>query len=312
MNTGTNSLKKNIRKFNLIFFIDHEKTYHFKIHLVLVKIIFSFMVILVVSSIVSIFYSISVFKKSQDQEKYIIGFKQELLKSYFENYIFKEDKRKDNEFSRSEVSKPEAMNKNSIVKNESDKLQQTGTDFEKDDNVKLDSDKSNLNNKSTKEDILKLDQTKKIPIPNEVAKVEPAKPTVPNAENSKTEPVVRIIENSAIKIENPKISQENDTTKISFSLSNTNSEKNSISGKVCAVIFATNEKGENIIYKIPQTIVLNSQNIPLSCKEGEQVRFSRLRPTEFIINKGKSSLNIKKVNIFFSNGDDKGIILNSF
>jgi hypothetical protein len=232
MATTANNSKKGSKKFNLIFFIDSEKTYHYKFHFFIVKIIIIFLILLIIFSVISIIFSLSIVNKNQDQEKYIISFKKDLLQHYFEKNAIKDDKKKENEVA-----------KNEVVKNDGQ---------------------------------------------------------------------VHIIENSGIKIENPRIIQENDNTKIAFSLSNTNAEKNSISGRVCAVIFGVNDKGESIIYKIPEKMILNSQNIPFSCKEGEQVKFSRLRPTEFIINVGKSALNIKKVNVFFSYGEDNGIVINSF
>ncbi len=240
MVTTTNNSKKSSKKFNLIFFIDSEKTYHYKFNFIFVKVMIIFLILLVISSVISIIISLSVVNKNQGQEKYIISFKKALLQNYFEKSLIKDDKKIENLVAKNEVSKNE-VSKNEIAKNE-----------------------------------------------------------------------IRIIENSGIKIENPKVIQENNNTRIIFSLSNTNTEKNSISGRVCALIFGVNDKGESVIYKIPEMLTLNNQNIPLSCKEGEQVKFSRLRPTEFIINAGKSTLNIKKVNVFFSFGDDKGIVVNSF
>ena len=272
MVTTTNSSKKSSKKFNLIFFIDSEKTYHYKFHFFIIKIIIIFLILLVISSVISIFFSLSIVKKNQEQEKYIISFKKDLLQHYFEKSLIKDEKKRDNEVAKNEVVKNEVA-KSEVAKNE----------------------------------VVKNEVAK-----SEVAKSEVAKNEVAKKEIVKNEDQVHIIENSGIKIENPRIIQENDNTKVSFSLSNTNTEKNSISGRVCAVIFGVNDKGENVIYKIPEKMKLNSQNIPSSCKEGEQVKFSRLRPTEFNINVGKSSLNIKKINVFFSYGEEKGIVVNSF
>ncbi len=260
MVTTANNSKKSSKKFNLIFFIDSEKTYHYKFHFIFVKIIIIFFILLVISALISIIISLSVVNKNQEQEKYIISFKKVLLQNYFEKSLMKDDKKRENEVAKNEVAK------NEVAKSEVAK--------------------------------------------SEVAKSEVAKSEFAKSEVAKSE--VHILENSGIKIENQRVIQGVDNTKITFSFSNTNTEKNSISGRVCAVIFGVNDKGVSIIYKIPENITLNNQNIPLSCKEGEQVKFSRLRPTEFIINAGKSTLNIKKVNVFFSYGEDKGIVVNSF
>lgn len=282
MVTTINNSKKNSRKFNLIFFIDSEKTYHYKFYFFIVKIVIVFLVLLVISSIISIVVSLSIFNKNLEQERYIINFKKNLLQYYFEKNLMKDEKQK--EFEIANISKENF--KSTTKDNNTNKLE------------------NNLNQATENS---KKEQNNVVENPSSKLTGTPKQNSNPINQDQ-----VNIIENSGIKLESPKIIQENNNTKITFSLLNTNTEKSSISGRVCAVIFGVNNKGENIIYKIPEKITLNSQKIPFSCKEGEQVRFSKLRPTEFIINVGKNALNVKKVNVFFSYSGDKGIVVNSF
>jgi len=256
-----NSVSKKIsKKFNLIFFIDSEKTYHYKLNLFFVKFVLFFLFLLLVISSISIYFSLTLFQKNQIQEKYIISFKKSLLQYSFEKNLMKEENNKNNELVLNLPQKEELKN-NDVKKIEVKKLE------------------------------VKKEESNKV--------------------ESKNEEVL-IIQNSGIKIENPKILPEVNKTSFIFSLSNINLSKNSISGKVCAVIIGVNQKGENLIYKIPEEIKLNNQNVPYSCDKGEQVKFSRLRPTEFSIKLGKNEITIQKVNIYFSYIGANGIVANSF
>lgn len=242
--TTTNNSKKNSKKFNLIYFVDSEKTYHFKFNFLFVKIFIIFIILFVIISLISIFISIRVINKNQTLEEYIIGFKKSLLEEYFENEILKEEKK--NEINTASI----------------------------------------LNHKSQIASTKQIDKDK--------------------------EPVADILENTGIKLENTKLIQTDDVTKILFSLSNVNLKKNIISGYVCGVVLGVNNNNENTIFKIPEKLNLNLQNIPASCKGGEKVKFSRLRPTEFIIKLDKKLINIKKVYIYFSFENKNGIVINSF
>jgi hypothetical protein len=260
MSINNSVSKKSSKKFNLIFFIDSEKTYHYKLNLFFVKFVLFFLFLLLVISSISIYFSLTLFQKNQIQEKYIISFKKSLLQYSFEKNLMKEENNKNNE----------------LVLNLPQKEELKNNDVKKIEIKKLEVKKEELNKVETK-----------------------------NEE-------VLIIQNSGIKIENPKILPEVNKTRFVFSLSNTNLSKNSISGKVCAVIIGLNQKGENLIYKIPEEIKLNNQNVPYSCDKGEQVKFSRLRPTEFSIKLGKNEITIQKVNIYFSYIGANGIVANSF
>lgn len=252
MSTNNISAKKGSKKFNLIFFIDSEKTYHFKFNLIFVKITIVFFILLILISAISIVFGVTFFKKNQIQENYIVSFKKSLLQDYFELNVLKEEKKRENEFVLNAPKKEE--------------------------------------NKEVKE----------------------SKEIKENKENKKQIEEVKIIENSGIKIENPRILPDTTKTKVVFSLSNMSSSKSSITGRICAVIIGNNAKGETVIYKIPEQIKLSSQNIPYSCEKGEQVKFSRLRPTEFVINLGKNDFTVKTVNVYFSYINSKGIVVNSF
>ncbi|RDB37211.1 MAG: hypothetical protein DCC88_01245 [Spirobacillus cienkowskii] len=243
MNTTQNSAKKILKKFNLIFFIDSEKTYHFKFKYIYVKIFIIFVFTLLLSAIVSIVISVKVINKNIELENYIVEFKKNILKSYFTKGFYKEDKKRNSESMMEEtISKPQTQ--------------------------------VSISEKNSKD--------------------------------------IKYIENSGIKIENHKVVQDTNSTKISFSFSNSNHEKNSILGAVCAVIIGLDEAGNKKIIKIPDNLIVNSQNIPSSCLGGELVRFSRLRPTEFNIDFGKNNFKIEKVNIYFSFTDTPGVVVNSF
>jgi len=243
MTTTQNSTKKILKKFNLIFFIDSEKTYHFKFKYIYVKIFIIFIFILFLSAIFSIILSVKVINKNVELESYIVEFKKNILKSYFTKGFYKEDKKRN----------PEIFTEEKISKSQS-----------------------------------------QVSIPDK---------------NSKD---IKYIENSGIKIENHKVFQDTNSTKISFSFSNSNHEKNSILGAVCAVIIGLDQTGNKKVIKIPDNLIVNSQNIPPSCLGGELVRFSRLRPTEFNIELGKNNFKIEKVNIYFSFTDTPGVVFNSF
>ncbi len=268
MNSNSTVKKGNSKKFNLIFFIDSEKTYHFKFHYLILKILIIFFIFVFVLSIFSIIVSISFYKQNLSYESYITSFKKNLVE-----YFIEKDKLKDNKFNI-------ALSDN--IKDDSEKIKITDVNL------------SNPN--QTKAELV---EKKK-----EESKIEK------NDEKSKSE--VNVITNSSIRIENSKIIQELNKTKITFSLSNVNQSKATISGSVCAVIVGLNNKNEKIIFKIPEKLVVNQNNIPFSCKEGEKVKFSRLRPTEFILDKGKSEFLIKQVNVYFSHNGLNGIVLNSF
>jgi hypothetical protein len=290
MSTNNSVSKKGSKKFNLIFFIDSEKTYHYKLNLFFVKFVLFFLFLLLVISSILIYFSLTLFQKNQIQDKYIISFKKSLLQYSFEKNLMKDDNIKNNEFVMNFPPKEE------VKKVEVKKVEAKKEEAKKEEAKKVEAKKEEAKKEETKKVEVKKEETKKVEVKNEEVKKEE----------------VLIIENSGIKIENPKILPEVNKTRFVFSLSNTNLSKNSISGKVCAVIIGLNQKGENIIYKIPEEIKLNNQNIPFSCDKGEQVRFSRLRPTEFSIKLGKNEITIQKVNIYFSYIGSSGIVSNSF
>lgn len=268
MNSNSIVKKGNSKKFNLIFFVDSEKTYHFKFNYIILKILIIFFILVFVISVFSIIISISFYKQNLNYENYITSFKKNLVE-----YFLEKDPLKENRFN---------INVSESIKDDSEKIIITDVNI------------SNPN--QTKADVVerKKEDTK-------VEKVE---------EKAKSE--VNIITNSSIRIENPKIIQDLNKSKITFSLSNINHSKLTISGSVCAVIVGVNSKNEQIFYKIPEKLVVNQNNIPFSCKEGEKVKFSRLRPTEFVLDKGKSEFLIKQVNVYFSHNGLNGIVLNSF
>jgi hypothetical protein len=110
MNTTQNSTKKILKKFNLIFFIDSEKTYHFKFKYIYVKFFIIFVFILLFSAIFSIVISVKVINKNIELENYIVEFKNNILKSYFTKGFYKEDKKRNSEIITEEtISKPKPM-----------------------------------------------------------------------------------------------------------------------------------------------------------------------------------------------------------
>lgn len=271
MNSNNLPKKNSTKKFNLIFFLDTEKTYHFKFNYLLLKIFLSFIVIVFIFSIFSLFFSVHLYKKNLGYESYITAFKKSILEYYLDK-----DKLKSS-YNTASISEN--------IKDDSEKLKITEITNENPNQTKAENNQV-INEKS--------------------------KANISEKVEEKSNVEVNIITNSSVGIENQKIIQELSSSKISFSLANLNQGKSSISGNVCAVIIGVNSKNENIIYKIPDKLEINYKNIPFSCKEGKKVRFSRLRPTEFLIEKGKEEFLIKQVNIYFSYSGLDGIILNSF
>ena len=272
MNTSSANKKGSPKKFNLIFFIDSEKTYHFKFNYILLKFLLSFFLIIIILSIFSIFISINIYKKNINFEKYITSLKKEVIEFYI-------DKEKVNE------NREDIVFSNGI-KDDSERLKITEID-------EANPNQTMVVNK-TEKSINSSDKVEK----NEVKR----------NDNSNE---INVLNNTMVKIENPKILQEQNKTSIYFNLSNINQNKLPLSGSVCAVILGTNLKKESIIFKIPENLVLNNSNIPINCKDGEKVKFSRLRLTEFHINSGKVDFLLKQVNIYFYHKNLNGIILNT-
>ncbi|WGL58706.1 hypothetical protein QEJ31_09205 [Pigmentibacter sp. JX0631] len=272
MNTSSANKKGNSRKFNLIFFIDSEKTYHFKFNYILLKIFLSLFLVIIILAIFSIFISINIYKKNISFEKYITSVKKEVIEFYIE-------KEKNNE-------NKENMVFNNNIKDDSEKLKIT------------DIDQSDPNKTMVTENV----ETSKASS-NKKGNLEVEKNNISNE--------INVLKDTMVKLENSKILQEQNQTKIYFNLSNINQNKSPLSGSVCAVIIGTNLKKETIIFKIPEKLILNSNNIPINCNDGEKVKFSRLRPTEFHVNAGKLDFLIKQVNIYFYHKNLNGIILNT-
>ena len=64
MSTNNSVSKKGSKKFNLIFFIDSEKTYHYKLNLFFVKFLLFLLFLLLVISFISIYFSLTLFQKN--------------------------------------------------------------------------------------------------------------------------------------------------------------------------------------------------------------------------------------------------------
>lgn len=271
MNTSNPGKKMGSKKFNLIFFIDSEKTYHFKFNYILLKIFLFLLSIIFLFSVFSILVSINIYKKNMNFEKYITSFKKEVIEFYLDK-----EKNYDNK---------ENLSFNNI-KDDSEKIKVT------------DIDQANPN------------QTM-VPEKNEENIADNRKKVISELEKNKSNDEINVLNNAMVKIESSKIIQNQNETKIYFNLSNINQKKSTISGSVCAVILATNAKKENVIYKIPEKLVLNNNNVPINCNEGEKVKFSRLRPTEFTIKSGKLDFLVSQVNIYFFHKGLNGIILNT-
>ncbi|WP_158999799.1 hypothetical protein [Pigmentibacter ruber] len=271
MNTSNPGKKMGSKKFNLIFFIDSEKTYHFKFNYILLKIFLFLLSIIFLFAILSILISINIYKKNMNFEKYITSFKKEVIEFYLDK-----EKNYDNN---------ENLSFNNI-KDDSEKIKVT------------DIDQANPN------------QTM-LPEKNEENVSDTNKKVIAEVEKTNRNDDINVLNNAMVKIESSKIIQNQNETKIYFNLSNINQKKSTISGSVCAVILGTNIKKENLVYKIPEKLVLNNNNVPINCNEGEKVKFSRLRPTEFTIKSGKLDFLVSQVNIYFFHKGLNGIILNT-
>ena len=200
MSTNNSVSKKGSKKFNLIFFIDSEKTYHYKLNLFFVKFVLFFLFLLLVISSILIYFSLTLFQKNQIQDKYIISFKKSLLQYSFEKNLMKDDNIKNNEFVMNFPPKEE------VKKVEVKKVEAKKEEAKKEEAKKVEAKKEEAKKEETKKVEVKKEETKKVEVKNEEVKKEE----------------VLIIENSGIKIENPKILPEVNKTRFVFSLSNTN------------------------------------------------------------------------------------------
>ncbi|BBH51947.1 hypothetical protein JCM31447_03760 [Fluviispira sanaruensis] len=298
MNSIQNNSKKQTRKFNIIYFTDSNKTHHYKFNLTFIKIVITLFVLLNTSSFILIYISYSMIKNSTNQEKYIVNFKKDILNYYFEKTYLKDERKKEHEniasMIENEIKKENMTTSPSIVKSE----------------VKIEN--KNLNATQAIENTIPTAPVN--PPINNIAQ-ETAKPKNPS--DTIIPPVVLhekkaiILEDSGIKIENPKFVQSDSSTKITFSLLNTGTVK-TISGNICLVIIGSSPQGENKIFKIPNHLELSTEQVPFTCGPGNLVKFSRLRPSEFNINIDKNEFIIKKINIYFSDKNKPGVVLNSF
>ncbi|KAB8027742.1 hypothetical protein [Fluviispira multicolorata] len=299
MSSIQNSNKKQARKFNLIYFIDSHKTYHHKLNFTFVKFIIAFFIILNISSFVLIYISYSIIKNSATQEKYIINFKKDILNYYFEKTFLKDERKKDHENNTSMVE-------NEIKSNESifptETIAEIKPSKEKNDEKKIGTPPAS-------------GATDKISEATQTATAQPKEinQTIndTNKNSATNEKKIIFIENSGVKIENPRIVQEESSAKITFSFLNSGTPK-TISGNICLVILGVSPQGESKVYKIPAKLEVDHDNTPYSCASGSLVKFSRLRPSEFNITINKSEFIIKKVNVYFSNKHVQGIVVNSF
>ncbi|WP_186649669.1 hypothetical protein [Fluviispira vulneris] len=298
MNSIQNNSKKQSRKFNIIYFTDSNKTHHLKFNLTFIKIIITFFILLNITSFVLIYISYSMIKNSTNQEKYIVNFKKDILNYYFEKTYLKDERKKEHEniaaMVENEIKKEDITTSPPIVKNEV-KIEDTNL-------------KTNQTVESTNPNVPTTPPLSNIAQGN-------AKPQNPSEAIPPPAPLNEkkaiIIEDSGIKIENPKFIQTDNSAKITFSLLNTGTVK-TISGNICLVIMGTSPKGENKIYKIPNHLELSTEQVPFTCGPGNLVKFSRLRPSEFNINIDKNDFIIKKINVYFSNRNKAGVVLNSF
>jgi hypothetical protein len=123
---------------------------------------------------------------------------------------------------------------------------------------------------------------------------------------------LKVIENSNIKIEKEKIIKKDNIYKILFSLSNKNKNSKIISGKICAIAYGLSTTGEQKKYKIPQSLITDEHDLPLSCYDGEHIKFNKLRPIELQLNTYQQDFTMQKVKIFFLNEEEKFLVTSSF